>query len=42
MKPDGEEADMEGPMIMQKGSTIEDICRRLHRDFVDQFRYAKI
>ncbi|HJJ98331.1 MAG TPA: GTP-binding protein, partial [Methanocorpusculum sp.] len=42
MKPYGEEADMEEPMIMRKGSTIEDICRRLHRDFVDQFRYAKI
>ena len=42
MKPYGEDADMEEPMIMRKGSTIEDICRRLHRDFVDQFRYAKI
>ncbi len=42
MKPYGEEADMEEPMIMRKGSTIEDICHRLHRDFVDQFRYAKI
>ncbi|MDO5844735.1 MAG: GTP-binding protein [Methanocorpusculum sp.] len=42
MKPYGEDADMEEPMIVRKGSTIEDICRKLHRDFVDQFRYAKI
>ncbi|HJK01387.1 MAG TPA: GTP-binding protein [Methanocorpusculum sp.] len=42
MKPYGEDADMEEPMIMRKGSTIKDICHRLHRDFVDQFRYAKI
>lgn len=42
MKPYGEDADMDEPMIMRKGSTIEDICQRLHRDFVDQFRYAKI
>lgn len=42
MKPYGGEADMEEPMIVRKGSTIEDICRKLHRDFVDQFRYAKI
>jgi ribosome-interacting GTPase 1 len=42
MKPYGGEADMKEPMIMRRGSTIEGICRRLHRDFVDQFRYAKI
>jgi small GTP-binding protein len=42
MKPYGEEADMKEPMIMRRGSTIGDICRKLHRDFVDQFRYAKI
>lgn len=42
LKPYGHEADMEEPMIMRKGTKIEDICRRLHRDFVDQFRYAKI
>jgi ribosome-interacting GTPase 1 len=33
---------MKEPMIMRRGSTIGDICRKLHRDFVDQFRYAKI
>ncbi|MBQ1180129.1 MAG: GTP-binding protein [Methanocorpusculum sp.] len=42
LKPYGHEADMDEPMIMRKGTKIEDICRRLHRDFVDQFRYAKI
>lgn len=42
LKPYGGEADMEEPLIMRKGTTIEDICKRLHRDFVDQFRYAKI
>lgn len=42
LKPYGEDADMEEPMIMRTGSTIEDVCCRLHRDFVDQFRYAKI
>lgn len=42
MKPYGEEADMEEPMIVRRGTDIEDICRKLHRDFVDQFRYAKV
>ncbi|QSZ67810.1 GTP-binding protein [Methanofollis aquaemaris] len=42
MKPLGGPADLEEPLIVRSGSTIEDVCRRLHRDFVDKFRYAKI
>ncbi|TAJ43644.1 OBG GTPase family GTP-binding protein [Methanofollis fontis] len=42
MKPVGGPADLEEPMIVRSGSTIEDICRRLHREFVEKFRYAKI
>jgi small GTP-binding protein len=42
MKPLGGPADMEEPLIVRSDSTIEDVCRRLHRDFVDKFRYAKI
>ena len=42
LKPYGHEADTDEPMIMRKGTKIEDICHRLHRDFIDQFRYAKI
>lgn len=42
MKPLGGQADMDEPMIVRSGSTVEDVCRRLHRDFVDKFRYAKV
>jgi len=42
LKPVGGPADMEEPLIIRKDSTVEDVCNRLHRDFVDRFRYAKI
>jgi len=42
LRPQGEEADLEEPLIIRSGSTVEDVCRKLHRDFVDRFRYARI
>lgn len=35
-------ADLEIPLIMKKNSTIEDMCRKLHKDFITKFRYAKV
>ncbi|MDD1725108.1 MAG: GTP-binding protein [Methanospirillum sp.] len=42
LKPQSGPADLEEPLIMRTGSKIEDVCRKLHRDFVDKFRYARI
>ena len=42
MKPQGEKADLEEPMVVRKGTTITEICQRLHRDFVRKFRYSQI
>jgi small GTP-binding protein len=42
MKPQGKEADMEEAMIIRYGSTIGDVCDKLHRDFRKRFRYAQI
>ncbi len=42
MKPQGEPADMEEPMIIQEGVNVGDICDKLHRDFRKRFRYAQI
>ena len=42
MKPQGKPADMDEPMIVRYGSTIGDICDRLHRDFRNRFRYAQV
>ncbi len=35
-------ADMKEPMIMFKGCTIKDVCSKLHKDFVNNFKYARI
>ena len=42
MKEVGKNPDLEEPMIVRKGITIEGVCNRIHRDFVNKFRYAKI
>ncbi len=42
MKPQGQPPDMGEPMIVRLGSTIGDICDRLHRDFRKRFRYAQV
>ena len=35
-------ADMDEPLIMFKGCTIRDVCSKLHRDFVDKFKFARV
>jgi hypothetical protein len=42
LKPQSEAADLEEPLIVRKGSSVEDVCRKLHRDFVSRFRYARV
>jgi small GTP-binding protein len=42
LKPQAGPADLEEPLIIRKNATVEDICSRLHRDFVHKFRYARI
>ncbi|MDO5836691.1 MAG: GTP-binding protein [Methanobacterium sp.] len=42
LKPQGKKADLEDPLIVRKGSTVEDIAGKLHRDFLKNFRHAKI
>lgn len=42
LKPVGGPADMEEPLIIRSPATVEDVCNRLHRDFSDKFRYAKV
>jgi ribosome-interacting GTPase 1 len=38
----GKKADLQVPLIMRKGNTIRDMCNKLHRDFVNKFRFAKV
>ncbi|MBI1970761.1 GTP-binding protein [Candidatus Woesearchaeota archaeon] len=41
-KEQRKKADLDVPMIMLKGSTISDMCSKLHRDFVAKFKYARV
>jgi small GTP-binding protein len=42
MKPVGQKADMDFPLILKEGDTVEQACRKLHRDFKKKFRYANV
>ncbi len=42
LKESGKKADLNEPLIMREGSTVADLCARLHKDFIKKFRYAKI
>ncbi|MFX0100871.1 MAG: OBG GTPase family GTP-binding protein [Candidatus Hodarchaeota archaeon] len=42
LKPKGKEVDWKEPMILKKNSSVEDVCRKIHKDFVRNFRFAKV
>jgi small GTP-binding protein len=42
MKPRGKEADYEEPMIVQHGSTVIDVCDKVHRNLRKGFRYGYV
>ncbi|NQU98161.1 50S ribosome-binding GTPase [Candidatus Woesearchaeota archaeon] len=42
MKEPGKEADMEEPLIIEKGATIKNVCEKLHKDFVRLFKFARV
>ncbi|MBI2668669.1 GTP-binding protein [Candidatus Woesearchaeota archaeon] len=42
LKEPSREADMNEPMIIFKGATIQDICNKLHRDLAGKFRFARV
>lgn len=42
LKPQGQDADMDEPMVIMNGSTVGDLCDRIHRSFRKNFRYATV
>ena len=42
LKPQGQEADMDIPLIVKRGNTVGDVCELIHRDFRNNFRYAMV
>ncbi len=41
LRPEGKKVE-EKPMVLKKGATVRDVCLRLHKDFIKNFRYAII
>ncbi|MFO8016337.1 MAG: GTP-binding protein [Candidatus Woesearchaeota archaeon] len=41
-KEAGKKADLDVPLIMRRGATIKDMCRKLHREFIHKFRFARV
>lgn len=41
-KEAGKKADMNVPLIMRRGNTLRDVCIKLHKDFINKFRFARI
>ncbi len=42
LRKPGEKADLDDPMIVSRGVTVEDICLKLHRRFKNDFRFANV
>ena len=41
-KAPGGEPDLSEPVVLKRGSTVEDVALSIHKDFVKKLRYAKI
>ncbi|MEM1578680.1 MAG: GTP-binding protein [Archaeoglobaceae archaeon] len=41
LKPPGEKVS-EKPMILRKGANVGDVCKKLHKDFIENFKYARV
>lgn len=42
LKQVGRKADLQEPMIIKNGATIRNVCEKIHRDFIAEFRFARI
>tara|TARA_Y100000310_G_scaffold345838_1_gene470960 strand:+ start:8374 stop:9474 length:1101 start_codon:yes stop_codon:yes gene_type:complete len=42
LKEINQAADMEEPLIVKKGYTVGNVCERLHKDFVNKFKYVRL
>ncbi len=41
LKPPNKKVEKE-PMILKRGSRLIDVCKKLHRDMIENFKYAKV
>ena len=42
LKPPKQEADMNEPIILHHGDTLEKLCRKIHKRFIKDYRYALV
>jgi uncharacterized protein len=42
MRPKGNEADYNEPLIIKAGATVEDVCDKIHRNMAKSFRYGLV
>lgn len=42
LKEVGKKPDLDVPMIVKENTTVEEICNKIHRDFVKKFRFCRI
>jgi len=41
-KPPGKDPDMERPFVLKRGSTVAELARKVHRDFYDKLKSARV
>ncbi|MBN1274692.1 GTP-binding protein [Candidatus Woesearchaeota archaeon] len=42
LKEPGKDADLDVPLIMRRGCTVRAVCEKLHKDFVDKFKFCRV
>ena len=42
LKEIGKNPDLDEPLVMVKGTTVREVCRKIHRDFEKKFKYVKV
>lgn len=42
MRPKGNEADYNEPLIIRAGATVQDVCNKIHRNMAKSFRYGLV
>jgi uncharacterized protein len=42
MRPKGSETDFDEPLIIKTGSTVQDVCNKIHRNMAKNFRYGLV
>ena len=42
LKQPDRKADVDKPMIMRKNTTVKIVCEKIHRDFINKFKFARV